>query len=64
LAVWWTAAPEFGPAHHASTHFDLSFLTNIGEVANLAVWWMAAPEFGPAHRASLAHMEAAWRISE
>jgi hypothetical protein len=52
LAVWWTAAPEFGLAHHASTRSDISFLTIVGEVAGLAVWWTAAPEFGPAHHAS------------
>ena len=57
MAVWWTAAPDIGPAHHASTCsvflcFPLLSFTSVREVADMAVWWTAAPDIGPAHHAS------------
>jgi hypothetical protein len=57
MAVWWTAAPDIGPAHHASTCsvflcFALLSFTSVREVADMAVWWTAALDIGPAHHAS------------
>jgi hypothetical protein len=57
MAVWWTAVPDIGPAHHASTCsvflcFALLSFTSVREVADMAVWWTAALDIGPAHHAS------------
>ena len=62
MAVWWTAAPDIGPAHHASicsTFLSFPFLLfpfvsfmSTREVADMAMWWTAAPDIGPAHHAS------------
>ena len=62
MAMWWTAAPDIGPAHHASTCstflsfpfllFPFVSFISTREVADMAVWWTAAPDIGPAHHAS------------
>ena len=67
MAMWWTAAPDIGPTHHASTCsvflcFALLSFTSVREVADMAMWWTAAPDIGPAHHASTCSIFLSFRL--
>ena len=72
MAVWWTAALDIGPAHHASTCSTflsfpfllfpfVSFMSTC-EVADMAMWWTAALDIGPAHHASTCSIFLSFRL--